>query len=74
MSKLKLINSKEFEKFLFKEGFVKTRQVGSHAFYKHDDGRYTTLPHHSNDVLPRPLIRTIIREIDISIDEYNNKV
>ena len=74
MSKLKLINSKEFEKFLFKEGFVKTRQVGSHAFYKHDDGRYTTLPHHSNDVLPRPLIRTILREIDMNIDEYNDKV
>lgn len=74
MSKLKLISSKEFEKFLLHEGFVKTRQIGSHAFYKHLDGRYTTLPHHSNDDLPRPLIRTILREINISIDEYNAKV
>lgn len=74
MSKLKLINSKEFEKFLLKEGFIKVRQVGSHAFYKHLDGRYTTLPHHSNENLPRPLIRAILREIDVSIDEYNDKV
>ena len=74
MSKLKLINSKEFEKFLFNEGFEKVRQVGSHAFYKHSDGRYTTLPHHSKDNLPRPLIRTILRELNISIEEYNEKV
>lgn len=74
MSKLKLINSKDFEKFLLSEGFVKTRQVGSHAFYKHSDGRYTTLPHHSKDVLPRSLIRTVLREIDINIEEYNEKI
>ena len=74
MSKLKLINSKDFEQFLLSEGFIKIRQVGSHAFYKHIDGRYTTLPHHGNDDLPRFLIRTILREIDISIDEYNSKV
>ena len=74
MSKLKLINSKEFEKFLLNEGFEKVRQVGSHAFYKHSDGRYTTLPHHSKDNLPRPLIRTILRELNISIEEYNEKV
>ena len=74
MSKLKLINSINFEKLLYKEGFLKTRQVGSHAFYKHSDGRYTTLPHHGKDVLPRPLIRTILREIGMSIEEYNEKV
>jgi predicted RNA binding protein YcfA (HicA-like mRNA interferase family) len=74
MSKLKLINSIDFEKLLYKEGFLKTRQVGSHAFYKHSDGRYTTLPHHGKDVLPRPLIRTILREIGMSIEEYNEKV
>ena len=74
MSKLKLVNSKKLEKFLFDEGFVKIRQVGSHVFYKHIDGRYTTLPHHSNEDLPRPLIRTVLREINISIEEYNNKI
>ena len=74
MSKLKLISSKEFEKLLFNEGFVKTRQEGSHAFYKHPDGRYTTLAHHGNEDIPRPLIRTILREINMDIDEYNSKV
>ena len=60
------------EKILFELGFSKKRQKGSHAFYKHEDGRITTIPHHKGRMLARPLIRTILREIDISIDEYNN--
>ncbi len=42
MSKLPLINAKEMEKLLFKIGFEKSRQKGSHAFYRHPDGRTTT--------------------------------
>ena len=74
MSKLKLISSKEFEKVLLSEGFIKTRQDGSHAFYKHPDGRYTTLPHHGSEDMPRTLIRMILREINMSVDEYNERV
>ena len=72
MSKLKIINAKIMEKLLFKIGFLKVRQKGSHAFYKHQDGRVTTLPHHKGRVLSRPLIREILREIKISVEEYNN--
>ncbi len=67
MSKLKLINAKEMEKLLFHLGFQKIRQKGSHAFYKHNDGRITTIPHHGNRILARPLIREILREIKLSV-------
>jgi predicted RNA binding protein YcfA (HicA-like mRNA interferase family) len=46
MSKLPITNAKDFEKLLLKLGFQVKRQKGSHVFYKHPDGRYTTLPHH----------------------------
>ena len=59
MSKLILINAKEMENLLFKLGFKKIRQKGSHVFYKHSDGRYTTIPHHKGRILSRPLIREI---------------
>ncbi|MCJ7729175.1 MAG: type II toxin-antitoxin system HicA family toxin [Sedimentisphaerales bacterium] len=72
MSKLKLIDAKQMEKLLLKLGFVKVRQKGSHAFYRHPDGRTTTLPHHKGRDLSRPLLREILREIDISVDEYDN--
>jgi predicted RNA binding protein YcfA (HicA-like mRNA interferase family) len=55
---------------LFSLGFVKTRQKGSHAFYRHDDGRTTTLPHHKGRTLSRPLLREILKDIDITQDEY----
>ncbi len=71
MTRLKVINSKKMEKLLFKVGFERVRQKGSHAFYRHPDGRTTTIPHHSGRDLVRPLIKEILREIELSVDKYN---
>ena len=71
MTKLKLLTAAELERLLFRLGFVKVRQKGSHAFYRHEDGRTTTIPHHSGEDLPRPLLRAILRDIRLSVDEYN---
>ena len=70
MSKLPLITVKNFEKLLFELGFEFKRQRGSHVFYRHPDGRYTTLPHHGNQVISRSLIRQILREIELSPEEF----
>jgi len=72
MSKLVLIDALSLEKMLLALGFTKVRQRGSHAFYRHPDGRTTTIPFHIGKDLPRPLLRKILREINLSIDEYNN--
>lgn len=72
MSKLKLIDAVRLEKLLFELNFSKARQKGSHAFYRHADGRTTTIPFHTGKDLPRPLIRTILNEINLCIDDYNN--
>ena len=72
MSRLQLINANTMEKLLLRLGFEKVRQRGSHAFYRHPDGRTTTVPHHKARILVRPLIREILREIEITIDDYNN--
>lgn len=70
MSKLPVTDAKIFEKILLRLGFNFVRQKGSHAFYRHPDGRYTTLPHHGKTNLGRPLIREILREINLSTEEY----
>ena len=72
MSKLKLIDARTMEKLLLRLGFEKVRQKGSHAFYKHPNGRATTVPHHKAKVLARPLIREILREIEVTVDDYNS--
>ena len=74
MSRLVLINAIALEKLLFQLGFIKTRQKGSHAFYRHADGRTTTIPFHIGKDLPRPLLRDILNEIKVSIDDYNELI
>ncbi len=66
-----MIDAKMMEKFLLELGFQIVRQKGSHVFYRHTDGRITTVPFHSNKDLARPLIRQILNEIKITVDEYN---
>ena len=72
MTKLPLIDAERMEKLLLLLGFNKVRQKGSHAFYRHPDGRTTTIPHHSGRILARPLIRELLREVQLSVDEYND--
>ncbi len=71
MSKLRIIDARKMEKLLFKLGFERVRQKGSHVFYRHPDGRTTSVPHHRGRDLARPLIKEILREIELSSDEYD---
>jgi len=50
--------------------FIAIRQKGSHRFYRHNDGRTTIVPMHAGD-LDRTLIRKILKDIDLSIDGFN---
>jgi len=52
-------------------GFDMIRQRGSHRFFRHGDGRTTVVPMHTKD-LDRGLIRKILSDIEITVDEYNN--
>lgn len=70
MSKLPIVNAKQLEKLLLQLGFTILRQKGSHKFYKHPDGRYTTIPHHPGEDLSRPLIKTILNQIDLPSEEF----
>ncbi len=70
MSKLPLVDAKTFEKLLLYLGFEIKRQKGSHVFYRHPDGRYTTLPHHNDRTIGRSLTRSILRQIEITLEEF----
>jgi predicted RNA binding protein YcfA (HicA-like mRNA interferase family) len=74
MTRLPIVNSRTMEKVLLHLGFEPVRQRGSHAFYRHPDGRTTTVPHHSGRVLARPLLREILREIDITVDQFRREL
>jgi predicted RNA binding protein YcfA (HicA-like mRNA interferase family) len=69
MTRLPALNAKTLERILFNLGFERIRQKGSHVFYRHADGRTTTMPHHGGRDLARPLLREILREIDLTPDD-----
>ncbi|PWB52146.1 MAG: hypothetical protein C3F06_09005 [Candidatus Methanoperedenaceae archaeon] len=71
MSRLRIIDARKMEKLLFKLGFERVRQKGSHVFYRHPDGRTTSVPHHPGRDLARPLIKEILMEIELSVEKYD---
>lgn len=70
MTRLPLVDCRTMEKVLRFLGFQAVRQKGSHVFYRHPDGRTTTVPHHPGRNLARPLTREILREIELSPDQF----
>lgn len=72
MSRLPVVRFKQMEKILFRLGFAAVRQKGSHIFYRHPDGRTTTLPNHPGRDLARPLIREILGEIELTPEEFRD--
>ena len=70
MTKLPIVDARTMEQVLLYLGFVRTRQRGSHVFYRNPDGRTTTVPHHPGRDLARPLIRSILRDIDVPPEQF----
>jgi predicted RNA binding protein YcfA (HicA-like mRNA interferase family) len=45
------------------------RSKGSHAFLKHPDGRVTVVPVHSGETIGPGLLRAILRDVEMSVDD-----
>jgi predicted RNA binding protein YcfA (HicA-like mRNA interferase family) len=58
------------ESLLLRLGFERIRQRGSHVFYRHADGRTTTLPNHPGRDLARSLLREVLREIELNPEHF----
>ena len=70
MSRFKIVTSIQIYKLVENICFMPIRQRGSHKFYRHSDGRTTVIPMHAGD-LDRSLIHKILKDIEITIDDYN---
>lgn len=70
MSRFPIVGFRQLESVLLQLGFQAVRQKGSHVFYRHPDGRTTTVPNHPGKDLARPLIREILREIELTTEEF----
>ena len=68
--KLVLVSGEELVKILYRKGFVIKRRKGSHVQLEDNKGRRVTAPIHPGRVIRRGLLRKILRDAEISVEEY----
>ena len=67
---LPLLRPAELARALERMGFRLTRRSpGSHLRYVHEDGRRTTVPMHEGGTIGRGLLRKILKDTSISVEE-----
>lgn len=72
MGKLRELSYQEITRRLHKLGFRFYRQgKGFHELWVRDtDGRVIPVPHHKGKTIRKGTVRAIIREVDMSVEEF----
>lgn len=68
--KLPRITGSQVAKALEKLGFGLARQSGSHKIYKNAQGKRVTVPSHKGKVLHPKVLKSILKDADVSLDEF----
>lgn len=74
MTRLPTVDFRTVDRVLTRLGFGRVRQKGSHVFYRHDDGRTTTVPNHPGRDIARPLLREILKDIELTPEQFAEKL
>jgi len=71
MSKIPSLTAKKIIKVLQKAGFVKDRQKGSHLILVNPKTKArTVIPVHQGRTIKKPLVKAIINNAKLSVEEF----
>ena len=70
MTSLPSLTGKDLLSVLKKAGFEVLRIKGSHHFLQHRDGRSTVVPVHADETIGPGLLAKILRDCDLSRDQF----
>lgn len=70
MGNVPVLKPNEVVANLLRLGFIEVRQRGSHKQFRHPDGRVTTVPFHSGRDISPPLLRQIVKDIGLTLDDF----
>jgi predicted RNA binding protein YcfA (HicA-like mRNA interferase family) len=62
--------AREFQQVARKLGFKKTRHTGSHERWNHPDGGAVTIPVDGGHEIGPPLFFKILRQLGVTLDEF----
>ncbi len=70
MTRLPRLKGKEIVRTLERAGFIVDRTRGSHVRLKHPDGRVTSVPVHAGEIVGPGLLRSILRDVEMSVEDF----
>jgi predicted RNA binding protein YcfA (HicA-like mRNA interferase family) len=72
VSKLPVIPYRRLRKIAEFVGFTWINCEGSHNTFRNAEGKTVVLPNHGQHVIVRPLLRKILRDIGLTIEDYQH--
>ena len=69
MPKLPRITARQMATVLEKLGFSPTRQSGSHQIFRNAAGRRATVPFHAAKILHPKVLKSIMRDADLTVED-----
>ena len=69
MPRLPRVTARQIIAVLEKAGFGLARQSGSHMIYKNAAGKRATVPFHASKILHPKVLKSILRDADISAED-----
>jgi len=70
MGTLPVLKAKEIVAILDRLGFNEVHEKGSHKQFRHPDGRGTTVPFHQGKDISPILLKQIIKDIGLTVEEF----
>jgi len=70
MSRLTPLKPQIIMRILVNLDFEKIRQRGSHIYFRHLDGRTTVVPFHKGEDIGKGLVSEILKDIELSWEEF----
>jgi predicted RNA binding protein YcfA (HicA-like mRNA interferase family) len=72
MPKLPRLTARQIVAVLEKAGFALARQSGSHMIYKKSACKRATIPYHASKILHPKVLKSILRDAEISVERLND--
>jgi len=71
VTRLRLVPFRQLRKVVESSGYVWVRSVGSHNVFRNPEGKTVAVPDHGSMVIVRPLLRKILRDLNMSVETYD---
>jgi predicted RNA binding protein YcfA (HicA-like mRNA interferase family) len=68
--KLPRVSAADAVRVLEKAEFNLVRQSGSHKIFRNAEGKRATIPFHSGKVLHPKILKSILRDADLTVEEF----